>query len=779
MPASSTTYTDRNVSRGPRPSLERLNRHTEMQSSPKLRIVSILLYAAVLSAVQFYVVKTGFLPNENSIWLFSGFASLLLGTRMLNPYFTPPADAATNAFASLASLIVAGLVVTEGTADAYVLIAAATACALVLLLAVAILIVRPPLGAASPLPVRALDTLVRQLGSPNVIFTLVILVAVWLFHRTRPVEVFAILASWAVIAAIRPLEAIFDYFGWLRAQFNPASREPIVGTVAAYQTPNIAVIRQSASAPVALGTTLLVPGEQGVWLLGVALNYVGRDEGNLLRALTATLPATLAGFAKGRISPSAGVALPLVVPADQVADIPALQWVNRLCGIVDSDTTFEFLRFEVIDEQGLSEGRLVEARIGDFRSVLFQLIEGVTHEEVVQQKNKYGYARAKARKIGRWDAEARQFRHVPWLPNLNAPVFLLEDAAFEPNAADIGHFPRTSYGVSLNMHEAVTHNTAILGILGIGKTYLSVEMVERMIASGTKVLCLDLTNQYATLLSEFVDPAYDDAANKALQVAGAGGKAHKNKEEGGSRKAFKQAVADHLADFMTPGNGRFLRVLNPAQFEVTRQGTNMFSGDADLTTLTPCEITAIFSDAALAVCQQQGMTDAARLCLVYEEAHSLVPEWNSVASEGDRTATSVSARAILQGRKYGLGCLLITQRTANVTKTILNQCNTIIAMRTFDDTGKDFLSNYIGADYAGVLPTLEARHAVVFGKASSCENPVLVRLNDRAAFLGAFRAEHAPPPVGPPQPEPAEPEAMLEHDLDAGLGVALDDDIPF
>ena len=91
--------------------------------------------------------------------------------------------------------------------------------------------------------------------------------------------------------------------------------------------------------------------------------------------------------------------------------------------------------------------------------------------------------------------------------------------------------------------------------------------------------------------------------------------------------------------------------------------------------------------------------------------------------------------------------MLITQRTANVTKTILNQCNTIFAMRTFDDTGKEFLSNYIGGDYANVLPSLIARHAVVFGKASTCENPVLIRLNDRGAFLEAFRQVHPPQPL--------------------------------
>src|SRR6202020_118757 len=114
-----------------------------------------------------------------------------------------------------------------------------------------------------------------------------------------------------------------------------------------------------------------------------------------------------------------------------------------------------------------------------------------------------------------------------------------------------------------------------------------------------------------------------------------------------------------------------------------------------------------------------------------EEAHSLVPEWNSVVAEGDKAATARSARAILQGRKYGLGCLLITQRTANVTKTILNQCNTIFAMRTFDDTGKTFLANYIGSDYADSLSSLSERQAILFGKATSCENPILIRLNDR------------------------------------------------
>jgi uncharacterized protein len=133
------------------------------------------------------------------------------------------------------------------------------------------------------------------------------------------------------------------------------------------------------------------------------------------------------------------------------------------------------------------------------------------------------------------------------------------------------------------------------------------------------------------------------------------------------------------------------------------------------------------------------------VAVVYSVVKTLVPEWNSVVHEGDKAATNRTARAILQGRKHGMGCIIISQRTANVTKTILNQCNSIFAMRTFDDTGKNFLSNYIGSEYTNRLSTLKARQAIFYGKASSCENPVLIRLNDRKDFQNAFREENPIP----------------------------------
>ena len=69
-------------------------------------------------------------------------------------------------------------------------------------------------------------------------------------------------------------------------------------------------------------------------------------------------------------------------------------------------------------------------------------------------------------------------------------------------------------------------------------------------------------------------------------------------------------------------------------------------------------------------------------------------------------------------------------------------------MRIFDDTGKGFLENYIGSDYANTLPTLDERHAIATGKGLRLKQPVIVQLNDRAEFV----AEPVPAPAAPALP---------------------------
>jgi hypothetical protein len=265
-----------------------------------------------------------------------------------------------------------------------------------------------------------------------------------------------------------------------------------------------------------------------------------------------------------------------------------------------------------------------------------------------------------------------------------------------------------------------------------------------MLLANIKVIALDLTNQYATELTPYYDGAAEQTNIDALKATGPPGKANvkMNVAEGGSVETFKAELKKQMAAFLTDPNAK-MRIYNPTSFEIWRQDSKPFSGNASMAQLTPTEITRIITETALELCSTT-ITAQAKLCIVFEEAHSLIPEWNAVASEGDKAATNGTAKAILHGRKYGLGCLVITQRTANVTKTILNQCNTVFGLRVYDATGMEFLSNYIGSDYSSVLSTFENRHAVVFGRASSCSDPVLVRLNDRNKFLSLNRPGQQP-----------------------------------
>ena len=86
-----------------------------------------------------------------------------------------------------------------------------------------------------------------------------------------------------------------------------------------------------------------------------------------------------------------------------------------------------------------------------------------------------------------------------------------------------------------------------------------------------------------------------------------------------------------------------------------------------------------------------------RICIVLEEAHTIIPETNFLGDLGDYGSTkalvSKMGQIALQGRKYGVGLLVIAQRTANVSKTVLTQCNTIVCFQAFDETSFNFLGN--------------------------------------------------------------------------------------
>jgi hypothetical protein len=296
----------------------------------------------------------------------------------------------------------------------------------------------------------------------------------------------------------------------------------------------------------------------------------------------------------------------------------------------------------------------------------------------------------------------------------------------------IGKLPNTNYGIPIKKpHELVTHNTAILGILGIGKSCLTFELLKKLLSTTeVKIFCIDLTNQYQKFLPKYVathliQNDFSVAVRNEIRGYIKTGNAD-NSTTWGNLTEYRTILDREVTAFL--GSEKRVLILNPdwhnaekanAEYRITHNSP-----------LTVSEKTRIISELLFIKAKNLGETEDARYLIVFEEAHSLVPEWNSVSNDGDKNATNGIAKVVLQGRKYGLGSLVVTQRTANISKSILNQCNTIFAMRVFDDTGKQFLENYIGSDYSNLLPTLEERHCVAIGKALKLKQPVIIELND-------------------------------------------------
>ncbi len=689
--------------------------------------------------------------SDKGLWFYSALASLLLGNLILSPFFTKPADAISYAVTGIVALLATSIwrVPSAGAFDRTIWLLTVLYVVAVSIAGLVSIVLKDSERPSFERLARSLYAFCENLGGPRSIFSVIFLFAIIAFHRASPREFITLGVAWALVIGLRPLEAAADLLVQWSAIWGSDTKVDSLGEVVAQQAPGIALVRQTDERTHAFGSLLAIPASDGRLTIGLAADYVGWAEGRWLRALLLDVPHKVRESLRqffGKFENSQKVYALAAAHKDEptiagfLQTDPLVQRHQSLLGLVGPDTDIARLRFEILrTDLDIEEGQLVEARLGK-RMVLYQVVNGLTKEAILQQKNMYGFVRGDAKKIGCWAENLKRFEIVKWIPQPNEPVFLVKSETCQPSKNAIGHFPGTNYKVEIDPNLLVTHNTAILGVLGSGKSYLALELVERLIAEGIKIVALDLTNQYALELEHYYDSGKEKPKLDKLAKIGASGKTtvNKNVEEGGSVVPFAAAVREDVKDFLAAG-AEFLKIYNPADFEVWRQDSKPFQDKASMASLTPTEITRIITESLLELLQDK-MSDSARACIVFEEAHSLIPEWNAVASEGDKTATNGTAKAILQGRKYGLGCIVITQRTANVTKSILNQCNTVFALRVFDATGMEFLKNYVGEDYASILSSLEDRHVVAFGRGSLCRSPVLLRLNDRDKFLETFRA---------------------------------------
>ena len=108
------------------------------------------------------------------------------------------------------------------------------------------------------------------------------------------------------------------------------------------------------------------------------------------------------------------------------------------------------------------------------------------------------------------------------------------------------------------------------------------------------------------------------------------------------------------------------------------------------------------------------------IALLCDEAHLYIPEGSRTNAVDDAGLRSFE-RIAKEGRKYGVGLVVISQRPAEVNRTILSQCNNFIALRltNADDQAvvRRLLPDSLGG-FSDLLPILDIGEALVVGDAS-------------------------------------------------------------
>jgi hypothetical protein len=116
--------------------------------------------------------------------------------------------------------------------------------------------------------------------------------------------------------------------------------------------------------------------------------------------------------------------------------------------------------------------------------------------------------------------------------------------------------------------------------------------------------------------------------------------------------------------------------------------------------------------------------------IVLEEAHSFIRKGrDDDLSSAAALCRETFERIAREGRKFGLGMILSSQRPSELSATVLAQCNTFLLHRIVNDVDQDLIQRLVPDNVGGLLrdlPSLPSRQAVLLGWATPM--PILVEM---------------------------------------------------
>lgn len=332
--------------------------------------------------------------------------------------------------------------------------------------------------------------------------------------------------------------------------------------------------------------------------------------------------------------------------------------------------------------QPLNVGSVVSVQEGS-TDILYQI-----NSAKIDQTNVKGGSQlnilARATQIGVFDTDSLRLKLHRWVPSPGAPVVetnLYHDLDLTRvlnNWILLGHVIGTEIPIFLDIAATIEGHLAILGMTKMGKTSLAHRIATRL-SSEMAVIILDQTGEYRT----------------------------------------KRQVAAYQ-------NGQYTA---EPRLSVVEPPTGMIAADFG------CRFLEKFIVQARS---EYEIGSPSKRVFLIDEAHQFVPEPAVLGYGGPGRESSLRFGALMmQVRKYGITIFLVSQRTAIVAKSALSQCENVIAFKSVDQTGLDYLETIAGNEARNILPRLQQGEALVFGPGITSESPVAIKvILDEQSTLG-------------------------------------------
>lgn len=672
--------------------------------------VLILYIFFVLASSQFRL--TG---GIESVWLISALAMWFL-TLLTAPWFLPPRDILSNAVTVTVILVTLDLSPVPQFRSELEIFRwiACTYSAFVAGVALAALFLhdrvdRNDLG-------RLIFQISGTLGRGELLYSPPAIISIIGAYQQNFATIGWLLFVWLFISLVKPVERIALFIKLWPTRSTSEPQLELAGTIDRIDYPNIIRVRLNSGAawePSTLHIAAMPDGDQQ-FVLALFKQVQGTDV--------------------------IGTGLCVAPLADRRADLPIgavcishdtdktavfLQNLSgrqgaELIGFTVENSTIGLIRFEVAGTSDLSEGQVVFARISG-REVFYQILDAETSEESFDQ-NPRGTHIVRAAQLGCYSPETG-FTKFPWLPTMNTPLFSAKNISFPPAHLSerdfiVGEVPSTDLKVVADIDHLVQYHTAILGVTGTGKTELALDIVREAVAKGIKVFCVDFTGEYkhrlADLNPQFPSPTPEEVEDLEAKIFDVETGKYGAKDEKAAYKktldALRRQVSNQIDSFLRETSDQL------AVFELSE-----IANTKATLRLTELYLSSIMNWAR----HHRG---ARQILIVLEEAHTIVPETAGAGFDYDtQWVVSRIGQIALQGRKYGVGLLVITQRTALVSKTILSQCNTFFTHTLIDQTSLNFLDSVYSHQHSRLIPNLGRFEFLAFGKALRTERPVLLR----------------------------------------------------